>query len=127
MKPFKQFVTESTTLSTGIGIRNHLVKHFDATPIKSYPGSSNPYADYKETRCHIPHDKVEEIKKHFESHGWTSHTKNLNDSAIKAGIFHMKHPTNDNVHMTIGGFNHKKSITIYSPKKAKRSNLPLYD
>lgn len=133
MKSFKELTEETKAVAeNGTALSNHLVKHFDGEKHKNMLGS-NPYADYKHTDLSVHKSRTEDLKKHLESHGWKSHTRNLNDSGIKNGTFHMEHPTNKDVHLTVspnkGTLNHDHltHVRIYSPKKAKRSNLPYYD
>lgn len=134
MKKFIDFINEDVdkkmTAENGSSLRTSIIKHHGGTAVPSF--GSNPYADYKRTELEMQKEKTDDLKKHLESYGWKSHTRNLHDIAIKNGIFHMDHPTNSNVHLSVSPYkdtahNHKAHVTIYSPKKAKRSSLPYYD
>lgn len=124
-------------LNTAIKVRNHLKTHFDVETYRPMAGVSKTsvYDDHQKLTGHFKHsDHAKAAIEHLKKHGWTQ-----KESAYSPGVHILHHPEHQNVTVGIskkpwgpnrmGGakVQHYVGFYIHGPKKAKRSNLPLYD
>ena len=118
MISFKEFLEEAANnADSATKVRNHLVKKHGAES-RSSSIPSNPYSDYQ--TLHARHRNPEKLSSALKDAGWEHafHHNDGNGETAKRG----------NIEISIKHKGeHRGSVGITGPKKAKKSNLPYYD
>ena len=118
MISFKEYLEEAAnSADSATKVRNHLVKNHGAVAKRKYQ-ASNPYSNYQ--TLHARHHDPEKLSSALKDAGWEHafHHNDGNGETVKRG----------NVEISIWHKGqHRGSVSITGPKKAKKSNLPYYD